>query len=89
MAMGLNPLGSGSVRLQAVNLEGKAGRLGELQLQEAANRTGMFVAELPPALLTGSSFSIVLRGVDSEGQKVERAAPQVATVLGTLLEVRQ
>ncbi|KAH0630440.1 hypothetical protein JD844_013469 [Phrynosoma platyrhinos] len=58
MAMGLNQ--SGSVHLQAVNLEGRTGSLGELELQGGAKRADLFVAELPPTLLTSSNFSIVL-----------------------------
>ncbi|XP_061475252.1 von Willebrand factor A domain-containing protein 7 isoform X2 [Rhineura floridana] len=87
MAMGLNRSELGSVQLQAVNLEGRGGSLGELKLQGGANQADLFVAELPPTLQTNSSFSVVLHGVDSEGQKVERAAPQATTVEGSLLEL--
>ncbi|XP_053154736.1 von Willebrand factor A domain-containing protein 7 isoform X2 [Hemicordylus capensis] len=86
MAMGLNRSKSGSIQLQAVSLEGKKGSLGELKLQ-GTNRSALFTAELPQDLLANSSFSVVLRGMDSEGQKVERAAPQVDTAVGSLLEL--
>nr|XP_056701081.1 von Willebrand factor A domain-containing protein 7 [Euleptes europaea] len=86
-ATGLSRPDSGSVELQAVNLAGKTGSLGELRLQRDPNKTDLFVAELPPSLLVNGSFSVILRGVDGEGRKVERAAPQVATVAGSLLEL--
>uniref|UniRef100_A0A8D2J2V7 von Willebrand factor A domain containing 7 n=1 Tax=Varanus komodoensis TaxID=61221 RepID=A0A8D2J2V7_VARKO len=85
--MGLNQSKSGPVQLEAVSLEGRTGSLGELKLQARTSRADLFMAELPQGLLTSSNFSLVLRGVDSEGRKLERAAPQTATVLGTLLEV--
>lgn len=84
---GLNQSKSGSVHLQAVNLEGRTGSLGALTLQEGAHGTNLFVAELPQELLTHNNFSVVLHAVDSEGQKVERTASQVATTVGSLLEV--
>ncbi|XP_044275520.1 von Willebrand factor A domain-containing protein 7 isoform X3 [Varanus komodoensis] len=85
--MGLNQSKSGPVQLEAVSLEGRTGSLGELKLQARTSRADLFMAELPQGLLTSSNFSLVLRGVDSEGRKLERAAPQTATVLGTLLEL--
>ncbi|XP_008119755.2 von Willebrand factor A domain-containing protein 7 [Anolis carolinensis] len=87
MAMGLNQSESGSVQLQAVNLEGRTGSLAEVKLQEGAKRADLFVAELPANLLTSSNFSIVVHGVDGKGQKLERAAPQAATMVGSLLEL--
>ncbi|XP_042310421.1 von Willebrand factor A domain-containing protein 7 isoform X4 [Sceloporus undulatus] len=87
MVMGLNQSESGSVHLQAVNLEGRTGSLGELELQGGAQRADLFVAELPPTLLTSNNFSIVVHGVDSEGRRLERAAPQAATMVGSLLEL--
>ncbi|XP_015272378.1 PREDICTED: von Willebrand factor A domain-containing protein 7-like [Gekko japonicus] len=86
-ATGLSQPESGSVQLEAVNLAGKTGSLGEMHLQRDANKTDLFVAKLPPSLLANGSFTVILRGVDSEGRKVERAAPQVATVVGSLLEL--
>ncbi|KAL7986349.1 hypothetical protein Chor_011515 [Crotalus horridus] len=86
MAVGLNQIKSGFVQLQSVNLEARTGSLGELKLQRGANRTDLFMTELPPTLSTANSFSIVVHGVDGEGQKLERSAPQVATVTGSLLE---
>ncbi|XP_077186946.1 von Willebrand factor A domain-containing protein 7 isoform X2 [Paroedura picta] len=86
-ATGLSPPESGSVQLEAVNLAGKTGSLGKIRLQRDANRTDLFVAELPPSLPAKGGFTIILQGVDSEGRKVERAAPQVATVAGSLLEL--
>lgn len=88
MAIGLNQTKSGSVQLQSVNLEARTGSLGELKLQRRDSRIDLFVAELPPTLSTTNSFSIVVHGMDGEGQKLERSAPQVATVTGSLLEVR-
>ncbi|XP_066473596.1 von Willebrand factor A domain-containing protein 7 isoform X2 [Tiliqua scincoides] len=87
MATGLNQSKSGSVQLQAVNLESRTGSLGVLTLQEEARGKNLFVAELPQELLTHSNFSVVLQAVDGEGQKVERAASQVATTVGSLLEL--
>uniref|UniRef100_A0A0K8RUU1 Protein G7c-like n=1 Tax=Crotalus horridus TaxID=35024 RepID=A0A0K8RUU1_CROHD len=87
MAVGLNQIKSGFVQLQSVNLEARTGSLGELKLQRGANRTDLFMTELPPTLSTANSFSIVVHGVDGEGQKLERSAPQVATVTGSLLEL--
>ncbi|XP_060095116.1 von Willebrand factor A domain-containing protein 7 isoform X2 [Heteronotia binoei] len=87
MATGLSQPESGSVQLEAVNLAGKTGSLGEMSLQRDANKTDLFVAKLPPSLLGNGSFTVILCGVDSEGRKVERAAPQVATVAGSLLEL--
>lgn len=82
VATGLN-----QSKLQAVNLEGRTGSLGLLRLQEGAGGTNLFVAELPQELLAHSNFSVVLQAVDGEGRKVERAASQVATTMGSLLEV--
>ncbi|XP_058026402.1 von Willebrand factor A domain-containing protein 7 isoform X1 [Ahaetulla prasina] len=87
MAIGLNQTKSGSVQLQSVNLEARTGSLGELKLQRRDSRMDLFVAELPPTLSTTNSFSIVVHGMDGEGQKLERSAPQVATVTGSLLEL--
>ncbi|KAL8213063.1 UNVERIFIED_CONTAM: hypothetical protein K2H54_060492 [Gekko kuhli] len=87
MATGLSQPESGSVQLEAVNLAGKTGSLGEMRLQRDSNKTDLFVAKLPPSLLANGSFTVILRGVDSEGRKVERAAPQVATMAGSLLEL--
>ncbi|ETE66540.1 Protein G7c, partial [Ophiophagus hannah] len=86
-AIGLNQTKSGSVQLQSVSLEARTGSLGELKLQRRDSRMDLFVAELPPTLSTTNSFSIVVHGVDGEGQKLERSAPQVATVTGSLLEL--
>ena len=87
--MGLNHSESGSVQLQAVTLEGQTGSLGELKLKGGGRQADLFVAELPPTLLSSSNFSIVVHGVDGEGRKLARAAPQAATVMGSLLEVRE
>ncbi|XP_025032149.1 von Willebrand factor A domain-containing protein 7-like, partial [Python bivittatus] len=87
MAIGLNQTKLGSVQLQSVNLETKTGNLGELKLQRGDSRMDLLMAELPQTLSTTNSFSIVVRGVDGEGQKLERSAPQVATVTGSLLEL--
>ncbi|XP_053235065.1 von Willebrand factor A domain-containing protein 7 isoform X1 [Podarcis raffonei] len=78
---------AGSVQLKAVNLEGTGGSLEELKLEGGANRTDLLVAKLPPTLMTDSSFSVVLRALDGDGQKVERAAPQATTVEASLLEL--
>ncbi|XP_070593910.1 von Willebrand factor A domain-containing protein 7 isoform X2 [Erythrolamprus reginae] len=87
-AIGLNQTKSGSVQLQSVNLEARTGSLGELKLQRRKDsRMDLFVAELPPTLSTNNNFSIVVHGMDGEGQKLERSAPQVATVTGSLLEL--
>uniref|UniRef100_A0ABM5FIH7 von Willebrand factor A domain-containing protein 7 n=1 Tax=Pogona vitticeps TaxID=103695 RepID=A0ABM5FIH7_9SAUR len=88
-AMGLNHSESGSVQLQAVTLEGQTGSLGELELKGGGRRDDLFVAELPPTLLSSSNFSIVVHGVDGEGRKLARAAPQAATVMGSLLELNR
>lgn len=88
-ATGLSQPQSGSVQLEAVDLAGKTGSLGEMSLQRDANKTDLFMAKLPLSLSANGSFTVILRGMDSQGRKVERAAPQVATVVGSLLEVRQ
>nr|XP_034960923.1 von Willebrand factor A domain-containing protein 7-like [Zootoca vivipara] len=78
---------AGSVQLKAVNLEGRGGSLEELKLEGGANRTDLLVAKLPPTQMTDSSFSVVLRAMDGDGRKVERAAPQATTVEASLLEL--
>uniref|UniRef100_A0A8D0H1J1 von Willebrand factor A domain containing 7 n=1 Tax=Sphenodon punctatus TaxID=8508 RepID=A0A8D0H1J1_SPHPU len=89
VATGLQPPERGAVRVHGVGLADRAGGkpVAELQLEEGANRTDTFVALLPPALAAGSSFSVILRGTDSHGRKVERNGQQVNTVVGCLMEL--
>ncbi|KAM9119111.1 LOW QUALITY PROTEIN: von Willebrand factor A domain-containing protein 7 [Pangshura tecta] len=86
---GLTQPGGGSVRMEAVELaDPLTGRRlgGELPLQEVAKGTGLYTAALPPALPRGG-FTLILRGSDSQGRRVERPAPQVTSAVGFLLQL--